>query len=456
MIDPRQQAAHAARMRGELQTARTLYAAVLRDYPDNADAAHDLGQTLSMLREDNAAAMVTQVAVRLDPTRWQVWNNLANSYWRLRNYPMAQAAFEEARRLGGNDPGLMHNIGLCQYSQGEHAAAIESYDTALAANPNNPGLWSDRALAILASGDWKRGWVANEARWGMLAKSAAWYTGAPEWQGENLAGKSILVHHEQGNGDTIQFCRFVTHIRLLGAYVTLAVPASLMGFVEGLGLSVLPGTPSNSWSIIDIDGKMPHRDYHAPLLSLPRHLKIDTNGHISGKPYLNAARPYRASDAFNVGICWAGRGGLSADLDRSASISDFWPLTTLRGVKLFSLVKGPREADIRAAGLDGFVTDLAPKMHDYAATARLINGLDLVVTVDTSVAHVAGAIGVPTILLCADRPCWRWQAKDGRTPWYDSMTVLKQDQPRQWAPVIHQAVQIIAEKVRSCTDTKAA
>lgn len=454
MSDPRQQAAHAARLRGELETARTLYAAVLRDNPEDADAAHDLGQTLSMLRQDVAASMVTQVAIRLAPDRWQLWNNLANSYWRLKDYGSARAAFEEARRLGGEDAGLLHNIGLCDYFEGDHASAIANYDAALALNPTNPGLWSDRGMAVLSSGDWKAGWVANEARWGVLAKSAAWYTGAPEWLGADLDGKSILVHHEQGNGDTIQFCRFVNQFRAAGADVTLAVPASLMGFMQTLGLSV-PGSKS-PLQTIDIDSRLPRLDYHAPLLSLPRYLGIDTNDRISGRPYLNAARPYRLSDSFNVGICWAGRGGLSADVDRSARAEDFWPLTTLPGVKLFSLVKGPREADIRAAGLDGFVTDLAPQMHDYGATARLINGLDLVVTVDTSVAHVAGAIGVPTIVLCADRPCWRWQAEHGRTPWYDSMTVLKQDHPRQWAPVIHQAVQIIADRMKSCTATRVA
>jgi Flp pilus assembly protein TadD len=433
--------------KGQLEPARFHFLAALQLDPNHAMALQNLGAVLRNMGHYEAAASVARRSVRLSPENPFCQSNLGVSLLSLKDYDACLATLRRVAKALPDSGPSHHNLGLVLYMLGRFEEALASFDRAKGLQADNPVWESDRALTLLALGRLDEGLAAYEVRWKLLAKSPIWDLGLPEWQGEPLIGKSILVHHEQGFGDSLMLVRFVDSlVARRKATIVLAVPNELVrlfDFSFGGSVEVVP-------LLSDTLAKRQF-DYHTPMLSMMRHLGIAHPDHISSYPYIvpppdeDEIVTRLPKSALRIGIVWASgnHGMASMDRRRLVAVTKFLPFTELPGVSVISLQKGDEAQDIRRFGLEGLIYDASPRLEDFAATAILIEALDLVVTVDSAVAHLAGAMDVPTIMLSPYSRCWRWWNANQASglPWYDNMVVLSQAQDGSWDNAVADALE---------------
>jgi hypothetical protein len=293
----------------------------------------------------------------------------------------------------------------------------------------------DQAVLWLKQGDWARGWTEYEWRWrlpGMRRRRLS----RPMWDGRPLAGRRILLHPEQGLGDTLQFVRYAAVLQAAGAHVIVESPRSLTRLLSrcaGIDELVPAGTP------------LPDYDVHAPLLSLPRLLETQLTNIPAQVPYLNADPvgierwrerliPYCG---LKIGIAWQGNPRHPNDHQRSMPLHHFAPLAKIPGVQLFSLQKQFGTQQLAGVASHFSVIDLVRRADRRAGpfmdTAAIMKNLDLVITCDTAIAHLAGALAVPVwVLLAANSSDWRWGYDTSRSPWYPTLRLFRQPQPGNW------------------------
>ena len=268
-------------------------------------------------------------------------------------------------------------------------------------------------------------------------------TPLPLWHGEDVTGRTLYVYSEQGLGDTLQFARLLPMAAARGARIVFDCPPELLRlFANFPGIAELrpAGAP------------LPAADFHAPLMSLAHRLGITLANLPAQVPYIAAPAsgpvlPRPPGTRLAIGLVWAGRPRHTNDHNRSLGLEDMLGLCDLPGVQFYSLQKGPRAEDIATIGARPLVRDLAPAIGDFADTARLVMQLDLVVTVDTAVAHLAGALGRPAFVLVPFTPDWRWMAKREDTPWYPTLRLYRQTAPRDWKTVIARVRDTIARAI---------
>jgi hypothetical protein len=305
----------------------------------------------------------------------------------------------------------------------------------------------DRALSVLASGRLKEGmelfevrkeaavWKAHQNR-GYLIAQARLPDDAVHWQGEDLAGKTVVVYHEEGSGDFIQFCRFIPKLREKGvAKILLCGPvANLLDLVaDNVAVD----------DIVPLSGPF-CADFVVGSMSVGWRCGVELD-HVSGRPYFKSeAAEIPLRGRLNVGLVWRGNPSYAQDNRRSMAFSEFCPLFDLPGVAFYSLQAGHPGMEANAIGLDGFVANLEPLMQTWRHTASLIQALDVVVTVDTAVAHLAGALGKPVFILVTNACDWRWNRHSQKSVWYDSARVIRQKSQDDWAPCI----QIVREQLK--------
>ena len=421
-----------------------IYARLLDRYPALPDAHNDLAILLKAANRLPAAIAHLRRALAYAPDQAALHSNLGNMLWMSLCFDEAMAEFRRAIEIDANRPEVYHNLGLLYFSLGDYAAAIASYDRALAIQPDNKLVAWDRSLALLASGDLARGFAAYEVRLDLEDRSMGFdptlrrvrSLPLPLWQGEPLAGKTLYVYAEQGLGDSVQFARFLTLAARRGARVIFDCQPELLRLLANLpGLAELrpAGAP------------LPTADFHCPLMGLPLRLGITLDSLPNDAPYLvpppmivGPRLPLPAGTRLAVGIVWAGRPAHTNDLNRSMPLEHFLSLADLPGVALYSLQVGPRAADIRALSAHGLVHDLSPEIHDFADTARFILQLDRVVTIDSAVAHLAGALARPAFVLLPFTPDWRWLRGREDSPWYPTLRLFRQQSPRDWDGVMRQ------------------
>lgn len=414
---------------GNVEASRAYYVSALRLDPKHAGAHCNLGSILTAERKWDAALAHSRTATELAPADADMLSNLGNLLWRMQRYDEARSTLMRASRMKPEAWPIQHNLGLLHYSMGHNDEALRCYDKALALNPGQPGILSDRSYPILADGDLQRGLEAHEARWATIYKHPVWSTSVPRWRGEDLTGKTLFVHWEQGFGDTLQFCRFAVEATKRAGHVIFSVQNPLIRLMR------------NSLPNVEIVGQdvVPDRiDFYTPLMSLPLHLGVtyqDVRG-FTLNPATNAFPPIPSSPRLRVGIAWAGNAGFESDFHRSM------PLDVLLGiagpaVDLYSIQVGPRVADIEAHGAQGLMVDMSPLMTDFAASAALLKQLDMVIAVDTAVLHLAAGVGAPTIALLPHLRCWRWLRGRDDSPWYPgTLKILQQKTPGDWREVV--------------------
>jgi tetratricopeptide (TPR) repeat protein len=384
-------------------------------------------------------------ALALAPGRSQLLGALANALLRLGQYPEAFQRYAEAADRDKANAEVLSNWGLALRDEDHLAEARDRFQRALAIEPQHGNAGSMLAMLDLLEGDFARGWAGYETRWrsqGLRPRAMP----MPPWQGEALTGASLYLHSEQGHGDTIQFVRYLPLLLERGVGELLCeVAPQLLGLLAQSfpGVTFVPrGTP-------------PAATYHLPLMSLP--LRFDTRLETipAAVPYLTPAPEcvvrwqqrldaLAPRDSLRVGLAWGGNTSHRADRLRSIGIAGLAPLRGIPGVRYFGLQFGERAPESAAWGDD--LVNLGDELGDFANTAGALAALDLIITVDTATAHLAGAIGQETWVLLMRVPDWRWLLERGDSPWYPTARLFRQAAPRQWAPV---AERVASELVAS-------
>lgn len=391
-------------------------------------------------------------AVAAAPQFAEAINNLGNALHDLAAFEEAIACFDEALRLRPGYPDALSNRGLSRQELGQLDAAMADFDAALAARPGFAEAAKRRGALHLLRGDYAAGWQdygaslqALEAR--QRANGGA--SGIPHWRGEPLAGKSLLLSEPNGFGDALQYWRFIPRLLAMGANLAFHGRPALFELLR-----------SSPWPVrfVPVD-EAPHGfDLQCQLWSVPRLLDMRVEDIPAGVPYLSAdpARVARwaglcAPDALNIGICWQGRPERKIDAGRSIPLAAFAPLAGVPGVRLLSLQRGHGIEQLRALPAGMRVVEPGAEFdggaHAFLDTAALMQRLDLVVTSDTAVAHLAGALGRPVWLALKWMPEWRWMLARADSPWYPTMRLFRQPARGDWDGVFAAMQQELAAGV---------
>jgi tetratricopeptide (TPR) repeat protein len=369
-------------------------------------------------------------------------------------FPEAIESFERAEALGSHP--ATSNRGNSLLDMGRMAEALRAHEAAVERDPTHPGAQYNLALTQLRLGHWQRGWPGYEARWRFreVHRSPRIFS-EPRWRGEPLNGRRILLHAEQGLGDTIQFCRYATLVAARGGVPILQIHAP----VERL-LRSLPVVRAG-WAEIALLGSghgesPPEFDLECPLMSLPSifETSVETvpwqGAYLGAQPELARSKRMQFPDIelggrfagrpLRVGFAWAGNPRYKADGQRSMKLETLTPLLRIRGITWISLQKRPAAEQLAGLPDDIFVCDGASGDRDLAEAAALISTLDLVITTDTCIAHLAGAMGKPVWILLPHLSDWRWMQQIETSPWYPTARLFRQSAPGDWPGLLNRVI----------------
>jgi tetratricopeptide (TPR) repeat protein len=412
----------------------TAYQEALHLRPQFPEALNRQGQALHALGRDEEAVESYQQALRLRPGLTEVQANLAMAYGDLRRFAEAEAVLRPALAVGRHNAQLHYALGYALWIQGKQEEAAVCCEQAIRLKPDYADPHYVLAQDRLREGNFAEGWPEYE--WRLRIKGFPTYHGpAPRWDGDPLEGKTILLLAEQGLGDTLQFIRYALQVQQRGGRVVVSSFTTLLPL-----LRTCPGIDH----LLEAGEPLPAVDVHAYLLSLPWLLGSTVETIPARIPYLSAdpglvrywREQLRAVDAFKVGVVWKGRPTHQQDCLRSVALREFAPLARLEGVRLVSLQVGPGQEDLAAQeNLD--VIDLGSRFDrdSFADAAATVMNMDLVITVDTALAHLAGALGVPGWVALSYHADWRWLRTREDSPWYPSMRLFRQPQPGDWPAV---------------------
>jgi len=420
---------------GQGEAAIGQYHAILEREPDHPGALSNLGAAL--VRAGCYAEAVESLtrAVAIRPDSGLSHFNLGVALQATDRLEDAVRAYRAAQRDRGMSVRTAANLGSVLGQLGRHEEALQVYDTALAAAPDDPNLHWNRATTHLLLGHYALGWQDYEWRWRTPARAPR-HGATPTWSGGPLDGARILLHAEQGFGDTIQFARYAPAVAARGGRVILEVQPALKRLFGGF-----PGVEA----VHAVGEDLPSFDLQCPLLGLP--LRIGGIPPAIPYPALPAGgrqdwrNPDRQGD-LHVGLVWAGSPTNGVDRRRSLDPAQLEPLLRVDRAVFVSLQAGAAGEKLDMFGAS--VIDPMPAVRDFADTAAIIAALDLVIAVDTAVAHLAGTLGKPVWLLNRFDSCWRWQRDREDTPWYRTMRIFRQPQPGDWATPVNRAAAVLA------------
>lgn len=425
---------------GRATEAETVLHRALQLAPDLAEAHANLGMLLAQNGRWHESENHYRAALDLHPFQAQTHLNFGTMLAAQKRFAEAEAAYRQALLLDPGSPGILSNLGVLLACVKREEEAEQCYRAAMALTPDYRKAPFNLAYLLLRQGRYEEGWSCMESRdwYGPLAERL----NCPRWQGEALDGRSILISIEAGHGDMIQFCRYASLLKARGAArVSVLCHPGLKTLFAGLAgadavLSLDDPAPAAGW------------DYWVPPLSLPFLFGTRLNTIPANLPYLSAD-PERVAhweavmgtkqEQLRVGLVWKGSPGFENDADRSLpSLATLAPLGDIPGIRYFSLQKGRGEDEAAnpPAGLQ--VTNLGPQIGDFADTAAIVMNLDLVIAVDTAVAHLAGALGKPCWVLLPDyKADWRWLAEREESPWYPGvMRLFRQQIAGDWSGTI--------------------
>ncbi len=403
---------------GNLEAARVLLEKVTTLKPDHATAYNNLGTVLKELSQPEEAVKSYNKSITLKPDYAMAHCNSGNLLKELGRFDEAEASCRCAISLQPNYADAHNNLGSTLQKQGKLDEAIISYNRAIELNPDSISARINKSVALLLTENFKEGWPEYE--WRLHTKNCIPRTlKQPKWDGSTLNGKSILVHVEQGFGDTIQFVRYLPIVQDQGGYVIFECQKNLIRLLKNCaGID----------KIINITSKPnANFDTHIPLLSLPGIFGTSIDSIPSDIPYITVEprlvehwqKKISSNSDFKIGITWAGRPTYK-DHFRSCSLTDFAPLTAIHGITFYSLQKGPASREVLNPPEGMKIINLENDLNDFADTAAVMKNLDLVISTDTAVVHLAGAIGKPIWTLLHSSPDWRWFLNRDDSPWYPS------------------------------------
>ena len=423
------------RLAGQPRLAAEEARRALEIEPAMPAALSNLGVVLYELKDYEEAAKAQRKAIAADPTFAEAHGNLGNALHALREFAGATAAYTRAIELKPDYADAWANLGTALHHAGSFDQAIVALRRAIALAPHHANARSGLGILLLMRGDLAEGWEEYEWRLRSSERKGPRFPELP-WQGENLAGKHIYVQAEQGFGDTLQFARYLPLLAARAGAVTLRVHQQLTGLLR----ESLPG-------ITVLGDRGDPAPYHcdAVLLSLPRPFKTRLETIPAEIPYLRTPaqaahrwiRRVAEMKGVKVGLVWAGNPEHVNDHRRSIDPDQLAPLFAVDGASFASLQHGARSADLKRLRPDNIgIAGLASDFGDFADTAAAVDALDLVITVDTSVAHLAGALGKPVWVLLPWVTDWRWMLNREDNPWYPTMRLFRQHRGGDWGDVI--------------------
>jgi tetratricopeptide (TPR) repeat protein len=427
--------------------------------PNDPKAHSNRGVTLQYLRRLEDALESYDLAIALDPKYAEAYSNRGNILIDLKRLDEALLSFDRAIALNPKDVEIYCNRANALKILHRFDDAIASYDLAIALNPDCAEANWNKALLKLLVGDYTEGWALYEWGWKCSQRTSAKIFNRPLWLGEqSLSDKTLLIHPEQGLGDYIQCIRYAPLAEQLAAKVILEVPAPLMSVVSTL---------KGQFTLIEIGQSLPDFDYHCPVMSLPLAFNTTVKTINAQVPYLYANEEKKQvwreklghKSKYRVGLVW--QGGFRENKPET------WGMNERRNIKLakfstfsdldldfYSLQKGqPAESELQelqAAHWNGpEILDFTAQLHDFSDTAALIENLDLVISVDTSTAHLAAAMGKEVWILNRLDTCWRWLLDRNDSPWYPTVTLFRQAELGNWDSVIQEVKYKLIEKFRT-------
>ena len=426
---------------GEWTEAGQILARALTAYPGDSEIHRMLGRLYSEKGELQQAEHHYRQSVQLNSANVSARVDLGNLLQAGQRFSEAESCYTQALAIACQSPEAHFNLGVCKQRQGQYDAARACFDRAIECRPDFVEAHWYQSFICLLTGDYARGW--DEYAWRLRQKmNIPRPFSEPVWDGSSLAGRTILVHDEQGYGDTFQFVRYLSLVKAKGGRVVFECHPKLGPILSGcagydeIHERISPGSAPNTVF-----------DTQIHLLSLPQIFQTRLESIPADGPYLKA-NPERVAywrdriagdTGFKIGIAWAGSANHTNELNRACTLAAFRPIAEMTGVSVYSLQKGPgsEQADSPFMGMDikrlDKELDLAERFVD---TAALMVNLDLVISIDTSIVHLAGALGCPVwTLLCAS-PDWRWGMAGSHSPWYPSMRLFRQSVSGNWDGVM--------------------
>ena len=429
---------------GRYIEAMILCVAALKNNANSAEALLNYGNVLKSLGRFEEALVALDKALVIKPDYAEAFNDRGKTLLKLNCLEEALASAEKALAIRPDYAEALNNRGnILQYLNCREEA-LNSYKSALAIDPNYPTAhWNESVLRLLL-GDFRAGWKKYEWRWKTkFFSSMRRDFSEPLWLGDRpIEGKTILLHSEQGFGDTIQFSRYATLVARQGAKVILEVPASLKDLLSDIdGLS----------GIVSRGEKLPAFDLHCPLLSLPLAFGTELDTIPADVPYLRPLADRVANwkerlaqlKSLRVGIAWSGSSGHKNDHRRSLALRRLAPLFSVAGIQFVSIQKEVRAEDVETLG-NHHIMRAGEALQNFADTAALVSLLDLVISVDTSVVHVAGAMAKPVWILLPYFPDFRWLLDREESPWYPTARLFRQPSFGDWTSVVERLRRALA------------
>ncbi|HSZ55527.1 MAG TPA: tetratricopeptide repeat protein [Tepidisphaeraceae bacterium] len=403
--------------------------------PEFAEAHMALGNVLLEAGRAQEATESYRQALRVRPDFTEAQINLAHQLVNSGQLEEAMSLYDSALKRQGDDPETCNNLANVLQDLGRVPGAIAMFRQAIELRPGFAEARFGLGLALLLTGNFGDGWPLYEERWAVTGRSRSRGFTVPLWDGGELVGRRIFLHTEQGLGDAIQFIRYMPQVQERGGRVIVGCfPQLRRLFEDQLGIE----------RVVAEQEPLPVFEVHCPLLSLPRVFGTTLETIPSSNPYLQVRPEWtekwksQLPRGMNIGLVWSGNPEHKKDRDRSIPVSSLAPLGQIKNVSWISLQKGAAIGQVRPQGLD--LLDFTAELKDLADTAGLIHHLDLVIAVDTAVAHLAGAMGKPVWLLLPFAPDWRWLLDREDSPWYPTMRLFRQRARGRWDDPLAQIV----------------
>ncbi len=434
--------------KGQIEEAISYYQKAIGQNPNHAGAYYNLGVAFQEKELIDQAILHYEIAIGLKQDFIDAHHNLGVAFKEKGQFDDALICFQRVLQLKEDHAGAYYNVGNVLVAKGSFDEAMKFYLKAIELEPENADAHWNTALLNLLSGNFGEGWKGYEWRWKLKGVMAGRQFSQPLWDGSDMNGRTILLYAEQGFGDTLQFIRYAPLVAKRGAKVAVECQkelTALLGNVKGIE------------RIIPHGEALPEFDVHYPLLSLPLIFNTTLQNLPAEIPYISAdpslvlrwgARIASNNGQFKIGLVWSGDPGLKNDSSRSCSLDIFSPLAHSDHITFYSLQKGEASAQANNPPKDMKLIDYAEEIKDFSDTAALIQNLDLVISVDTAVAHLAGAMGKPVWTLLPFVPDWRWMLNREDSPWYPTMRLFRQPAPGDWESVMNRIEEVLKHHIR--------
>lgn len=422
--------------KGQIDEAISCYHKAIERNRDHSGAYYNLGVAFQEKEMIDQAILYYEIAIGLNQEFTDAHHNLGVAFKEKGLFDDALICFRRVLQLKPDHVDAYYNFGNVLVAKGQFDEAIQYYQKAVELKPDYAEAHWNIALINLLLGNFEKGWKGYEWRWKLEGISIKRDFSQPLWEGSDISGRTILLHAEQGFGDTIQFVRYAPSVAQRGAKVIVECQKELIPLVKCV---------SGVSQVIMRGESLPHFDLHCPLLSLPSIFKSTLQSIPVDIPYftvdprlINKWRDkiYHNEEKIRVGLAWSGDPTFKTDQIRSCSLKDFSLLSQSANTVFYSLQKGKASDDARNPPEGMKLIDYTDDVNDFSDTASFIQNLDLIISVDTSVAHLAGALGKPVWTLLPFVPDWRWMLNRDDSPWYPTMKLFRQPSPGDWQSVI--------------------